>query len=92
MLLILRSHTHTIHVCAKPRENVWCVVDTSSTNELEGKLSMIKGSLSIPACFYIPICGGDVLMVVPLKPWTHLPFMDTKLVASFVVSETSYFV
>lgn len=73
----MTSWTRIVLVCARPSYNVWRVVDTSCTDELEGKLPTIKGGLSVWGRFYVPTHGGDELRVV-LKPRPHLAFVASE--------------
>ncbi|KAG0520946.1 hypothetical protein BDA96_08G118600 [Sorghum bicolor] len=93
VVLSLSSQTCTLLVYARPKDVVWRVVDTSCTDELEGKLPTIKRGLSVWGRFYIPTRGGDVLRVV-LEPWPHLTFVvrQTGSLVCSGLSETSYLV
>jgi len=93
MVLSLSSQTRTFLVYARPRDVFWCVVDTSCTDELVGKLPTIKRGLSVWGRFYIPTRGGDVLRVV-LEPQPHLTFVARQTGSSVCsgLNETSYLV
>jgi hypothetical protein len=93
VVLSLTSQTRTFLVYARPRDFVWRLVDTSCTDELEGKLPTIKRGLSVWGRFYVPTRGGDVLRVV-LEPRPHLTFVARQTGSSVCsgLSETSYIV